>query len=207
MVVVDPVDDTTPWAVTPDGHRPVLGTSALDRHLDRARTRLSFTAITARGGPGAADPHSDSDGDAGSEDEGQHEELGGPIGLSGTGDPDDGDTRLPLGSIPGGAAFGTLVHSVLEQIDFTSEDLEGDLHAAIGQAHARNPWPVDTSVLVQGLAAAVNTPLGPCSRATASPTSGGGTASTRSASTSPSVRPAAVPATATSVSCCWITWR
>jgi exodeoxyribonuclease V beta subunit len=162
LVVVDPGNDTTVWAGTAVEHQPALHTAELRRQLDRARTRLSFSTITARGDhgiTGLSDPHSDSGGDALSEDEGRDDATAGA--LPDVGDLDRDHPVLPLGSIPGGAAFGTLVHSVLEEVDFASPDLDTELRAAIVRGLARNPWPVDVSELTTGVTAVINTPLGP----------------------------------------------
>lgn len=79
-------------------------------------------------------------------------------------DPGRGDlTRepLPLGAIAGGAGFGTLVHSVFEQVDFTVDDLRGELARAIDREIVVNPWEVDRGELVEGLVAVIETPVGP----------------------------------------------
>ncbi len=72
-----------------------------------------------------------------------------------------GITQLPLGEIAGGAGFGTLVHEVLERIDFEAADLESELVDLIDQRLAWSPWPVDRQRLAEGLAAVIRTPLGP----------------------------------------------
>ena len=74
---------------------------------------------------------------------------------------DPADARLPLGDIAGGAGFGTLVHEVLEIIDFTVADLTNEIAQAVTDRLAWNPWPVDEQRLVAGLEAVVRTPLGP----------------------------------------------
>jgi exodeoxyribonuclease V beta subunit len=68
---------------------------------------------------------------------------------------------LPLGAIPGGAQFGTLVHEVLEDVDFQAADLDVNLHASIEERLRWNPWPVEPGILVSGLRAVIESPLGP----------------------------------------------
>ena len=67
-----------------------------------------------------------------------------------------------LAAMPGGADVGTFVHGVLEGADFTSADLEADLWASMEKTAAREAVEVgDRRLVVAGLAAAVETPLGP----------------------------------------------
>jgi exodeoxyribonuclease V beta subunit len=68
--------------------------------------------------------------------------------------------RRPLLDVPGGKAFGTLVHSVLEHTDFGSATLAADLHDRCAEALRYRPLPVDSLVLAEGLAGALAAPLG-----------------------------------------------
>ncbi|SER70077.1 exodeoxyribonuclease V beta subunit, partial [Propionibacterium cyclohexanicum] len=81
--------------------------------------------------------------------------------------PDHGhDSAIPddataLAGLPGGTQFGSLVHSVLEQVDPASEQLDSELTSAAQQMLAR--WPVSdvpAATLASGLAAVVRTSLG-----------------------------------------------
>ncbi|HET6794628.1 MAG TPA: UvrD-helicase domain-containing protein [Acidimicrobiales bacterium] len=72
----------------------------------------------------------------------------------------------PMAWVPAGAEVGTFVHHVLEEVDFASDDLEGDLTAAIGAGRTRPAVDLgeDGSVpaaLARALASAISTPLGP----------------------------------------------
>jgi exodeoxyribonuclease V beta subunit len=68
----------------------------------------------------------------------------------------------PLATMPGGADVGTFVHGVLEGADFTGADLEAELWTSLEQTAAREAVDVgDRQLLVAGLTAAVDTPLGP----------------------------------------------
>ncbi|HET9443603.1 MAG TPA: PD-(D/E)XK nuclease family protein, partial [Acidimicrobiales bacterium] len=67
-----------------------------------------------------------------------------------------------LGATPAGAEVGTLVHAVLEGCDFAAPDLEDDLAARVdAERLARNLDVGDPALLVAGLRAAVESPLGP----------------------------------------------
>ncbi len=80
----------------------------------------------------------------------------------------DGDERelraVPslLAAMPAGPEIGTLIHSVLEEIDFTATDLDAELAAGVEeQRRWRNVDVGDPAAVVAGLRAAIETPLGP----------------------------------------------
>ena len=189
VVVDDPKGDSRPWSGSDSIEEVDLAVASLDRRLDRARHRLSFSAITARGHDRAqaVDPFDDTGGDDRATDEGT---TGGAIAArsgpdtpgadsgriagdrsmaNSTGAADEQSVEqsqpeaadLPLGDIAGGAGFGNLVHEVLEIIDFTAADLPAEIEAAVADRLAWNPWPVDKGRLVAGLVEVVRTPLGP----------------------------------------------
>lgn len=66
----------------------------------------------------------------------------------------------PLQAIPGSAAFGTLVHSVLERLDFTSPSVDDDLRELCLEQMQYQPIDCDPGVLAHGLAAMLEAPLG-----------------------------------------------
>ncbi len=68
---------------------------------------------------------------------------------------------LPLADVPGGARVGTLAHEVFEVVDFTAPDLRGALTAAAVEAGAERIVPGHADALLDGLAAGIETPLGP----------------------------------------------
>ena len=66
-----------------------------------------------------------------------------------------------LGQMPVGADVGTFVHRVLEATDFAAEDLVGELRARIGEVQARRAVEIgDPSLVADGLASMISTPLG-----------------------------------------------
>ena len=176
---------------------PALAIAHLDRRLDRSPHRWSFTAITNRARTEHADPYDASGGDAGAADEqgpddGEDAEPkefllappappapAGSLSRSpdapGAPDPAAGapDPAAGLAMLPAGASFGTLVHSVFEEVDFTDPDLDRSLDVQIGhQLSWRDmdltPVGLDHSThqdgrrrLVEGLRLAIDTPLGP----------------------------------------------
>jgi exodeoxyribonuclease V beta subunit len=134
----------------PPRPRGALELAVLQRTPVRTNRRWSFTAISGRAHADELDPEDQSLGDAGAADEpGEAPER------------EEAGTDLPLGAVPGGPQFGTLVHEVLEQTDFAAEDLEAELRSHVSNALRWNAWPIDVATLVTGLRAAIDTPLGP----------------------------------------------
>jgi exodeoxyribonuclease V beta subunit len=139
----------------PPQEAPHLRTASFDRTIDRAWRRTSYSALTA-----AAHDAPEHD-ERGLEDEQMPEDV--PLG----GDRADAGTeeRLravpsPFGDLGGGATFGTLVHGVLEEVDFAADDLPAQIRAGLA-AQYLGAQQVDADALVTGLVAAIETPLGP----------------------------------------------
>ena len=152
---------------------PELSVARLERELERSAHRWSFTAITNRAAA-HEDPYDLSVGDAGAADEDHHDEVDPPVSVSAAGSV--GNEAVVAGSLsmlPAGATFGTLVHSVLEEVDFTAEHLEVDLRAQVDRQlewRAMDLSPVGEGIgsheagrelLVAGLCESIETPLGP----------------------------------------------
>jgi exodeoxyribonuclease V beta subunit len=145
--------------------------------LDRSVHRWSFSSISQHGSDSAADAHDASGSDRGASDEG----ASGESGFVPANDPKRNfvpavpDPYVPghLTWLPGGTEFGTMVHGVLEQCDFASDELEADLGRAIDRQLSHRtvyltPRLPDgheavsaRSLLIDGLSDAVRTPLGP----------------------------------------------
>ena len=71
-------------------------------------------------------------------------------------------TPSRLGAMPVGVEVGTFVHRVLEATDFAAPDLHAELAARVAQVQARRQVDVgEPAAVVAGLAAAIETPLGP----------------------------------------------
>ena len=146
--------ETSPGSRRHRARRPALSVAALGRTLDRRAGRWSFTAITRHV---AADPIDESLGDRGSGDEPAENDV----------EPEDagaspvGPASLPLGEVGAGPAFGTMVHSVLESIDFAAPDLDRRLEGEVSRLGWAGGAPADSAALVAGLRAAIETPLGP----------------------------------------------
>ncbi len=66
---------------------------------------------------------------------------------------------LPLTGAPGGTAFGTLVHTVLERLDFAMPDLRDELRSACAEALRHRRVAVAANDLADALLPALDGPL------------------------------------------------
>jgi exodeoxyribonuclease V beta subunit len=133
-----------------------LRAAAFDRTLDARWRRASYSSITA--GAYEARVASEVEEAAGADDAAR--ELPAPGGPA----QDDGAAATPslLSDMPAGTRIGTLVHQVLEDTDFAAEDLGAELAGHVAAARRRRAVDVgDPLVVVEGLRAALETPLGP----------------------------------------------
>ncbi len=159
--VVDIGTGVVVWTPSDVAEPADLAVATIDRSFDRAPRRWSFTRISSlRAQPAGAATGGDVGSSEGSRpDQGASDEAT-PDGLT-VDDSDEAGSILPLGNIAGGAAFGTLVHSVLELVDFAADDILAELDEHVGTAAAWSRWNVERSELTAGLASALTTPLGP----------------------------------------------
>jgi exodeoxyribonuclease V beta subunit len=156
----------------PEAEPPVLDLqhAVLSVLPDRRRHRWSFSAITSRVESTHFDPLDDSLADRGASDEGPSEpdaDLDEPPVEVAPG------AVTPFSYVPASAALGSLVHAVYEHVDFTEPDLHAALSEELGRQMAYAPvdlTPVGLDdadaaegrrLLVQGMADAIETPLGP----------------------------------------------
>jgi exodeoxyribonuclease V beta subunit len=162
---------TSYTGLTTDAHEPLVGSEperpeAADDEILPDGTAAAAAAVA--GGPGVAGVAGAADAAGG----------GGAGGGGGTGDivgritsaaeVDDRALRsevVPLAGMPGGARVGSFIHAVLESVDFTADDLSAALADAIGTEQARGAVALGgTDLVVNGLRAAIETPLGPLAR-------------------------------------------
>lgn len=137
--------------------------TAVPPTIDRTWRRWSFTAITrALGAEHDAHPVP---GHGGGSVAGDAPIVGGgydePV-VTADERVDDTSSTLPLRGVPGGAAFGTLVHRVLERVDFVDDGtLDERLRDECGRSLRFAPvGGVDVERLAAGLATALRAPLG-----------------------------------------------
>ncbi|HUY65675.1 MAG TPA: UvrD-helicase domain-containing protein [Acidimicrobiales bacterium] len=189
-----PTGRADPWADRSGGRVPEpLVFVPFEATPDRSRHRWSFSTIARHSSAETLDPHDGTLADRGADDE-QGDGLGVDVDGVGVGAAvdgpvdedhptaaeDDGPADRPAAGLPGplawlpaGTAFGTLVHEVLEDVDFTAPDLGALVASAVDRRLARRAvdltprrGPPDSAadgrtVLLEGLLAAISTPLGP----------------------------------------------
>ena len=140
-------DEVVGWSRPASGAAlPELTVASLGPVPDRSGNRWSFSAIVDRATTADLDSSDPSMSDGGAGDEQADWDAGpgaGPARWTGaTTDTDDvasitgGEGVVPSGplaDLPAGTAFGTLVHSVLEEVDFAAADLVDQLDAAVGR--------------------------------------------------------------------------
>lgn len=155
VAVVAAPEDAPARAVRTPGPPADLRVRPWTRHIDQQWRRTSYSGLTAAAHaapPGAADAGLLAD------------EPAEPIEV----EADPGLALVsPMAALPGGAAFGTLVHSVYESLDARGEGWRDDLRAEVGRALRR--WPlagVDADALAVAMAPTLETPLGPLAAGT-----------------------------------------
>ena len=141
-----PVQAWTPVRPTPG--EPV--TADFDRQLSWAWRRTSYTALTK-----AADDHHGTRSEpeeTGIDDEPSDDSNVGPGVVVG------GSPSL-MNELSGGAAFGTLVHKILQRIDTDAADLEQEVRHRCAQVAGGRLTAADVETLGHALTAALQTPL------------------------------------------------
>jgi exodeoxyribonuclease V beta subunit len=152
----DPVPDVPtavawrPPASAPD--QPVARTFTGD--VDRTWQRASYSALTRPAPRRQVDSTPDAVPARADEDD---VEAAAPPPPDLTGHHD-----LPLGDQPAGAAFGTVVHAVVEHVDLAAPDLDAAVADEVARQARRGGLAIpDPAGLAAGLATALRTPLGP----------------------------------------------
>jgi exodeoxyribonuclease V beta subunit len=129
-----------------------LAARELRRPLDLTWVRTSYSGLTAGLHEQAAGVTSEAEA-PGTVDEPQVEIV--------TAEPPEAGLTSPMSGLPKGAAFGTLVHSVLERLDFTAPDLRSALvERAVAEGSERFAG-VPAPDLADALLPSMLTPLGP----------------------------------------------
>jgi exodeoxyribonuclease V beta subunit len=157
------VEPATPGAPHPYREPPVtpatLTAAPFDRALDLRWRRTSYTDITA----GSYDASVASEPDEPLISDEPADAQATPF-LARSSPPSDHDLSAPslLSEMPVGARIGTFVHGVLEATDFAAAALERELHAHVQARLGPRAIEIgDPAIVVAGLRAAIETPLGP----------------------------------------------
>ncbi|MDO9377787.1 MAG: UvrD-helicase domain-containing protein [Nocardioidaceae bacterium] len=127
---------------------------SFDRRLDLAWSRTSYSGLTAGlHEAGHAAPSTGEPDEPGTVDE--------PEVVPVVSEPGPDALPSPMGALPLGASFGTLVHEVFETADFTAADLPAHLVAEAAAAGADRFPGMGSVALGEALVAPITTPLGP----------------------------------------------
>ncbi len=140
----------------PRDHTDVLAVRTFDRRFDDHWVRTSYSGLT-RAAHDSGPSVSLDIVEVGETSKVDEPEVAAPAA------PTEGELAvpLPLVDVPGGARVGTLAHELLEHADFTAPDLVAELTGAADTAGAARVVGGQVDALVAGLAAALETPLGP----------------------------------------------
>jgi exodeoxyribonuclease V beta subunit len=154
-LAVEAVPEPTHAAWTrPAAAAASLSAAELDRTLDTSWRRTSYSALTA--GVHDAAPS------IGSEPEMPEKDDEPPTTVATAAAKELHDVVSPMAALPGGTAFGTLVHAVLERVDTTAADLPVEVEAHVrAQLNRVGPAELDAAQLSAALLPALETPLGP----------------------------------------------
>jgi exodeoxyribonuclease V beta subunit len=146
---------------------PDLAVRGFDRTIDLAWTRTSYSGLTAglHDHPLAGEVSSEAE-EPGIVDEPAEpgpaiEKAPSPAPSPAPMSPSPMWLASPMSALPTGAAFGTLVHTVLETTDFTAPDLRSHLTKQCSAAGSQRFAGVPPDDLADALAPSLLTPLGP----------------------------------------------
>lgn len=166
--LAEPAEVTAP---VPAARHVALEARAFDRAVDTGWRRTSYSGLVAAAddgtGAGAGGGVGSEPEAAGTDDEPDAPEadgigtgIGVGIGVAEPAVPDAAETS-PMADLPMGAAFGSLVHAVLEDADPFAPDLRAELLEHITEQLRWWPVPADPEALADGLLPLHRTPLGP----------------------------------------------
>lgn len=142
-------------AVATDGDLRVATCTA---QIDQTWRRTSYSAIIAPAGHAHPVIETGSEPEAsGIDDEPPEESHRGIVDVL---DASRVGTPSLMNGLPFGAAFGTLVHEVLEYVDTTQPDIAAHVGELCARATAHGMADVDTGVLTRALVGVLTTPLG-----------------------------------------------
>ena len=142
--------DTRAWQ-PPSGARPSLSVRSFERVLDLAWTRTSYSGLTAGLHDLAHQPGVASE----AEEPGIVDEPD-VVATSST----SRGPSSPMAGLPKGAAFGTLVHAILETTDFAADDVRAQLAEEAERLGVVHVAGVPAGDLADALLPSLQTPLG-----------------------------------------------
>ncbi len=149
LVHISDLDDTPPTAMpSPPVATTPLKTAHLTREVDQLWRRTSYSGLTAGlHESGGTTMHGDEPAEVDVAPSTPHPGI---------------DLPSPMAQLPGGAAFGTLVHASLEELDWRPTHLTKSAHEVVSRLAPRFGMPPEeAAVLSSSLIQICSTPLGP----------------------------------------------
>ncbi|KLN34001.1 exodeoxyribonuclease V [Cellulosimicrobium funkei] len=169
-VVVEQVESRPKGVRWSPGRRAAADLAlATTAHLpDREWRRASYSALTAAAHHGPVGGIESEPEDPGIQDEPEESPDADETGAVPSGAPTEtpaarpgADAPSPYEGQPGGTAFGTLVHEILEYVDTAADDLDAEVRARCAQAATVRVPGVEPVSLAAALGLSLRTPLGP----------------------------------------------
>ncbi|MFT3853364.1 MAG: UvrD-helicase domain-containing protein [Ilumatobacteraceae bacterium] len=158
VIAVERADGSrlTRWT-PPEQARPALAVRPFTRGFDGAWRRASYSSLTALAHDAATVvDRVTSESDTSALEDEPDSPGAAIVAVEAAGSP------VPLAAMTAGARTGTLVHSVLEHVDFTAPDLPAEVARALQSATAWSAGGIGPAEsVIDGLVAAIETPLGP----------------------------------------------
>jgi exodeoxyribonuclease V beta subunit len=165
-----PVWEEARWSELPEVPLPAdrrsLSVRTFSRSIDATWRRTSYTALSSA----ATDPDPSQAARVASEpeerpkdDEPDLSTVSTTAHVESAGRPSPEAVVSPMGGLPVGATFGSLVHGVLEHADPEADDFRAELLAHIEEQLVRWPVALDPEELADALVAVCDSPLGPLS--------------------------------------------
>ena len=156
------------WAAPPTtepvGADVPLSVRRFARQVDTAWRRTSYSALSPAAAPQPAGPVSEPEEQPLADEPALDPPPDTAIDAAGDAAVDTGQPEQvpsPMGALPVGATFGSLVHAVLETSDPEAPDLRQELVERIEEQRVRWPVSLDPAELAEALVAVCDTPLGP----------------------------------------------
>ncbi len=144
----------------PHPPRRPLELARFGRVLDYAWRRVSFTSLSP--------DHPLDEVEDNTEEADRIDEAEGAVPVPPEDRPEPASVSpVGLDGLPGGARFGSLVHTLLEKVPFDSPDPVGAVVSQYEQLARQSAWSFEPEVLAEALAAVLATPLGPAADAPA----------------------------------------
>ncbi|PKZ64038.1 exodeoxyribonuclease V subunit beta [Gordonia terrae] len=140
-----------------------LGVARFRRAIDQEWRRTSYSAIVAdvaHGAPGAPGGPVVTTGSEPTEDILNDEPAVDPADIDEAPGGERTGTPSLMNGLPYGAAFGTLVHEVLEYVDTSAPDIDTHVRELCSRALGVLPADIDADTLVTALVGVLTTPLG-----------------------------------------------